>query len=101
MSEAMKEHGGRSLRRFKPYPAYTDSGVECLGKIPAHWDLKRLRTTVTGCQNGVWGDEPDGLNDVACVRVADFDRAAFRVNMVEPTLRCVEQQIVQARGLHA
>jgi hypothetical protein len=22
--------------RFKPYPAYKDSGVEWLGKIPAH-----------------------------------------------------------------
>jgi hypothetical protein len=25
------------LRRFKPYPAYKDSGVEWLGEIPAHW----------------------------------------------------------------
>ena len=24
-------------RRFKPYPAYKDSGVEWLGEIPAHW----------------------------------------------------------------
>jgi type I restriction enzyme S subunit len=29
--------------RFKPYPAYKDSGVEWLGKIPAHWEVKRLR----------------------------------------------------------
>jgi type I restriction enzyme S subunit len=29
--------------RFKPYPAYKDSGVEWLGKIPAHWDVRRLR----------------------------------------------------------
>ncbi len=30
-------------RRFKPYPAYKDSGVEWLGKIPAGWELKRLK----------------------------------------------------------
>ena len=30
-------------RRFNPYPAYKDSGVEWLGKIPAHWEVKRLR----------------------------------------------------------
>ena len=30
-------------RRFKPYPAYKDSGVEWLGEIPAHWDGKRLK----------------------------------------------------------
>lgn len=32
-----------ALRRYKPYPAYKDSGVEWLGKIPAHWDVKRLK----------------------------------------------------------
>ena len=30
-------------RRFIPYPAYKDSGVEWLGLIPAHWDVKRLK----------------------------------------------------------
>jgi type I restriction enzyme S subunit len=33
----------QTLRRFKPYPAYKDSGVEWLGQIPAHWEVKRLR----------------------------------------------------------
>ncbi|MEP0773113.1 MAG: restriction endonuclease subunit S [Acidobacteriota bacterium] len=30
-------------RRYKPYPAYRDSGVEWLGEIPAHWEVRRLR----------------------------------------------------------
>lgn len=30
-----------SARRFKPYPAYKDSGVEWLGEIPAHWRTAR------------------------------------------------------------
>ena len=30
-------------RRFKPYPAYKDSGVEWLGEIPADWEVKRLK----------------------------------------------------------
>jgi type I restriction enzyme, S subunit len=33
-------------RRFKPYPAYKDSGVEWLGEIPASWGLKRLKRIV-------------------------------------------------------
>ena len=33
-----------STRRFEPYPAYKDSGVEWLGEIPAHWEVKRLKT---------------------------------------------------------
>lgn len=32
-----------TLRRFKPYPAYKDSGVEGLGEIPAHWKVRRLK----------------------------------------------------------
>ena len=42
-----KDEGGRMkaehVRRFKPYPAYKDSGVEWLGEIPAHWEVKRLK----------------------------------------------------------
>lgn len=72
-------------RKFKPYAAYKESGVKWLGKIPAHWEVKRLRSTVTSCQNGVWGDEPDGIHDIPCVRVADFDRVTFRVRITDPT----------------
>ncbi len=29
--------------KLKPYPAYRDSGVEWLGKIPAHWEVNALK----------------------------------------------------------
>ena len=32
-----------SARALKPYPDYTDSGVESLGKVPAHWEVLKLR----------------------------------------------------------
>ncbi|BCW92318.1 MAG: hypothetical protein KatS3mg007_0212 [Thermoanaerobaculum sp.] len=32
-----------TFRRFKPYPAYKDSGVQWLGEIPAHWEVKPLK----------------------------------------------------------
>ena len=34
-------------RRFRPYPDYKDSGVEWLGEIPAHWEVKRLKYIAT------------------------------------------------------
>ena len=41
----MTETSGRidkaRLRRFCPYPAYRDSGVEWLGEIPVHWEVGR------------------------------------------------------------
>ncbi|WP_295391442.1 hypothetical protein [uncultured Thiodictyon sp.] len=39
--------------------------------------------------NGVWGDDPDGLNDIKCVRVADFDRACQSVIAEPSTTRAV------------
>jgi type I restriction enzyme S subunit len=33
-----------SNSRFKPYPAYKDSGVEWLGQVPAAWRLQPLWT---------------------------------------------------------
>jgi len=29
--------------RFRPYQSYKDSGVEWLGEIPEHWEVKRLK----------------------------------------------------------
>ncbi len=45
MSGATYSERAGALRRYKPYPAYKDSGVEWLGEIPAHWDLRRLKTS--------------------------------------------------------
>jgi type I restriction enzyme S subunit len=42
VSGVPKTIGAAELRRFKRYPAYKDSGVEWLGKIPSHWQVKRL-----------------------------------------------------------
>jgi type I restriction enzyme S subunit len=75
--------------RYKLYNEYKPSGIEWLGEVPEHWDVDRLRWSVTCCQNGIWGDVPDGQNDIICVRVADFDRIALRVNIDEPTVRAV------------
>lgn len=74
---------------LKPYPSYKDSGVEWLGQVPAAWETVRLRQSVESVVAGVWGEEPDGLNDLACVRVADFDRDSHRVRMGTPTIRAV------------
>ena len=32
------------MRPLRPYSAYKDSGVEWMGKVPAHWDVRRVRT---------------------------------------------------------
>lgn len=31
------------MSHYKPYPAYKDSGVEWLGRVPEHWQIKQLK----------------------------------------------------------
>ena len=76
--------------RLPAYPKYKPSGVEWLGEVPAHWEVNRLKWTTSGTVNGTWGEEPDGVADLICVRVADFDRERFIVIGEPPTLRAVD-----------
>jgi type I restriction enzyme S subunit len=52
---------GIARRRFRPYPEYKDSGIEWLGKIPAHWEVKRIKNVARLHTGGT----PPGLLDEA------------------------------------
>lgn len=86
--------------KYKPYPAYKDSGVEWLGEIPEGWELKRLKWSTTAVKNGVWGDEPQGdENDIVCIRVADFDRNNQSVDDTNLTIRNIKSSDLEGRLL--
>ena len=36
--------GQINVRTGEPYPAYKDSGVEWLGDVPEHWEVRKLKT---------------------------------------------------------
>lgn len=99
MAETTDQTKQAPPQRFRPYPAYKRSGIEWLRKIPTHWEVTRLRRTTTGCQNGVWGEEADGIHDTICVRVADFDRVQLTVRLGEPTIRSIKPSVAQTRRL--
>jgi type I restriction enzyme S subunit len=71
-----------------------------LEKAPSNWEVVRLRATVDQCINGFWGDEPDGENDILCIRVADFDRRKRRVAVEQPTYRAIPLSKRGKRLLH-
>ncbi len=57
---------------------------------PSHWRRTRLKFIFESAQAGAWGIDADGgVDDVSCVRVADFDRTHFVVADEVPTLRSV------------
>ena len=44
-------------RQYRPYTKYKDSGVEWLGEIPAHWDVKPFKALLSRNDGGVWGED--------------------------------------------
>ncbi|MCY4187708.1 MAG: restriction endonuclease subunit S [Bryobacterales bacterium] len=43
--------GRFDVRTGQPYPTYKPSGVEWLGEVPAHWEVRRLKATVSNVVN--------------------------------------------------
>lgn len=41
------------MSQYKVYPAYKDSGVEWIGQVPEHWEVKRLRHVGRYSNSGV------------------------------------------------
>ena len=76
-------------RGLDPNVRLKPSGVEWLGDVPEHWEVRRLRESNVHVIGGVWGDEPTGEDDIVCVRVADFDRLILRARTDNPTMRQV------------
>ncbi len=62
-----REQAATRLRRFKPYAATKNSGVEWLGRIPAHWETLALQRVVDPKRPITYGivqcgpDYPDGV----------------------------------------
>lgn len=80
METAIQEE---AKQRYRPYPAYKASGVEWLGEIPNHWDVKRLKNAVKKLETGgtpdsdnsdFWTDGDD-LEGTAWVAISDMTRS--------------------------
>jgi type I restriction enzyme S subunit len=58
--------------RYKPYSAYKDSGVEWLGEIPAHWDVKRVRQSCSQVTDGAHISPDTSSSDFPFVSTVDI-----------------------------
>lgn len=50
------------------YREYKDSGVTWLGAVPSHWKVLRFKWLMERNDGGVWGDDPDGIDDTVVLR---------------------------------
>ena len=70
------------------YKKYKNSSVTWLGKIPEHWEVRRLKNVITMHFGGCWGEEPKGnVNDVLCITVTDFNFDTLSIKPSAKTIR--------------
>jgi type I restriction enzyme, S subunit len=66
---------GSPASRFQPYPAYKASGVDWLGKMPVHWEVKRLKR-VASLVDEKLGEKP---KDTAYVALENIESGSGRL----------------------
>lgn len=64
------------VRKWKRYPAYKDSGVEWLGEIPAHWEVKRVKWITETHKQGYYTEQTYVDEGVKLARITDIDDLA-------------------------
>ena len=62
---------------YKPYPAYKDSGVEWIGCVPEHWEMKRLRHVAYFTNSNVDKKEYEGQQAVSLCNYTDVYKNEF------------------------
>ena len=73
--------GQIDVRTGKPYQAYKPSGVEWLGDVPAHWEIKRLKSMVPRIDQGVSPQADNYLADGTAwgvLKAGCVNRGVFR-----------------------
>ncbi|MBW6503093.1 hypothetical protein K0B90_02290 [bacterium] len=79
------------LRRFRPYPAYKDSGMDWLGEVPGHWGVIPLKFAVKMNPDDLPDSTPDDFRityvdigsvtqekGISCTEEYDFINAPSR-----------------------
>ena len=100
--------GQIDVRTGQPYPAYKDSGVEWLGEVPEHWEVRRLRNVgeaiigLTYAPQDV-GDEGDGIlvlraSNVSQGHIVDADNVFVRCSIPDRLITRVGDILICSRS---
>ena len=93
MSTATEPDTG--VRRYRAYTVYKDSGVQWLGEIPAHWEVKRLKHVAT------WNDEvlPERMDSTLEMTYVDISSVDSVQGIVEKERLTFETAPSRARRI--
>ena len=92
--------GRIDVRTGRPYPAYKPSGVEWLGEVPAHWNVRRLRQ----CGTMVGGMTPSMVErrfwdgEIPWVTPKDMKREAIRDSGIHITKAALRETSIRLIG---
>lgn len=72
-----------NMGKYKPYPSYKDSGIEWLGDVPDHWDLKAIKY-VASCNDEALNENTAGETEINYVEISGVssDRGIHEVSRV-------------------
>ena len=85
--------GQIDVRTGQPYPAYKPSGVEWLGDVPAHWEVRRVKQ-VSRVQGGfAFSSDIFGSEGVPVVRMNNIYRGVL---CLDDVVRVLEDQCKDA-----
>ena len=92
---------GSQKIKLRPYRNYKASDIDWTDSIPEHWNTRRLRNSLLSHASGVWGADADGIHDLPCIRVADFNRDHSSIKADNPTIRAITRSERQGKILRA
>ena len=100
MPEVVWQSRRRGSHRWRTYSEYKDSGVEWLGEIPSHWEVKRLKTLASVWMSNVDKKSKDGEVPVKLCNYVDVyynESITGRLDFMEATATPDQVQRFQLR----
>ena len=87
--------------KYKPYSSYKDSGVEWLGEIPEHWDVKKLKHIAYAKPSNIDKKSKEGEGDVLLCNYTDVYYNDFITNEIEFMKATATDEQIRKFTLHA
>ena len=81
------------MSQYRAYPAYKDSGVEWIGQVPEHWEVKPI-CRVTSVNDDVL---PDSTTDDTPIRYVDISSVGYMEGIKQASDMCFADAPSRAR----